>query len=819
MSAEYIAKVAVSSINFAIDRPYDYKIPKGLTSAALPGTRVIVPFSRGNRRTEGIILAVSQTESTKPLKSIDSVLDEHPILTSEQINLALWMRDRFFCTVYSAVKAMLPAGLWFKTEYSYKIADGISLEKAFELLHSVPNAYELIELLYKSGKELKQSELKAAFLGADIDDAIKKAVKAGAITQLAKDSRKAQDKMQDYAYLSVSAEDALITAELKRKKSPSQAAVLEVLSSIGTASVKEISSFTGASAAVIRNMVKSGLIEIEQSEVLRRPEATKSGKMEIAELTDEQETVFDGIKELLKKAPSAALLHGVTGSGKTAIYIKLITQIIAGGKTALVLVPEIALTPQLMSTFTNCFGDSVAVLHSSLGIGVQYDEWKRIKTGSVSVVVGTRSAVFAPLENLGLIIIDEEQENSYKSDNEPRYHARDVAKYRCVQSGALLLLGSATPSIESMYSAKTGKYSLFTLDSRYNGLELPEVIIADMKKELRRGNGSSISLQLREEIEKNLENGEQTILFLNRRGASGLITCPECGFTYGCPNCSVSLTYHSSGRRLLCHYCGHSEPLNDTCPQCGGILKHVGIGTQKVEEELKELFPGVGIIRMDTDNLSAKNTHDHIFTRFEKDKIPILVGTQMVTKGLNFENVTLVGVILADQILYAGDFRAEERAFSLITQVVGRSGRGSKKGRAVIQTFTPQNEVIGLSAKQDYGEFYEREIALRRVLGAPPIADLLSINVSGIDEATVLKCCFDMSGVLRSIIGNNKKARVLGPAPVPVVRVNNRYRYRIIISSENTKAMRTIAANIIIKYLQDSRFRGLSIFADTNPPD
>ncbi len=609
MSLEYIAKVAISSANFAVDKPYDYRIPENLVNSAAEGVRVIMPFSRGNRRTEGVILAISSTGDTKGLKSIDKVLDEAPLLSREQINLALWMRERFFCTVYTAIKSMLPAGLWFKTEYSYKAAENMSREEALRALAEIPLAGELIELLYGSGKEIKYAELREA-AGEEIDEILKKAVKAGAIRELVRDSRKIQDKTLNYAYLAIPTEDALIIAGQKRKKSPLQSAALEFLAAAERASAKDIEYYTGTPSSALKSMERAGLIRLEQEEVFRRPEPVKSGGMAVGELSDEQQRAFEGLRELLTDEPSAALLYGVTGSGKTVIYISLIREVMARGKTALVLVPEIALTPQLMSTFEQCFGDGVAVLHSSLGIGVQYDEWKRIKTGEVSVVVGTRSAIFAPLKNIGLIVIDEEQEYTYKSENSPRYNARDVAKYRCVQSGALLLLGSATPSIETMYSAKSEKYKLFTLDSRFNGRALPDVIIADMKKELRQGNGSPISSVLRAEIEENLKNGEQTILFINRRGASNFITCPECGYIYGCPNCSVSLTYHSVNKRVLCHYCGHSEPVGDTCPDCGGKLKHMGIGTQKVEEELHEMFPGVEVMRMDTDTVSAANPHD-----------------------------------------------------------------------------------------------------------------------------------------------------------------------------------------------------------------
>ena len=819
MSSELVAKVAVSSANFAIDKPYDYRIPENLREKALVGVRVIVPFSRGNRRTEGIIIALSNAKEKMRLKNIDKVLDEIPVLSEDQVKLALWMRDRFFCTVYDAVKAMLPAGLWFKNEYSYKASEGVFIESALKSAEAVPSGQEIIRKIFDSETETSLSELKKIPEVTDLENTIKKLVKLGLVSELVSERRKVKDKTVGTAYLAVPAEEAAYLSSQREKKSPSQSEVLKLLSSIGSAPVKDICYFTGASSQTVKKLEKEGLVTIELEETFRRPEISSTGRIGVGELSGEQQAAFDGIASLLDSTPSAALLYGVTGSGKTAVYIKLIMEVIKRGRSAIVLVPEIALTPQLVSTFAYCFGDAVAVLHSSLGLGERYDEWKRIKSGSVNVVVGTRSAVFAPLDNIGLIILDEEQEYTYKSENNPRYHARVVAKYRCVQSGALLLLGSATPSIDTMYNAKEGKYSLFTLDSRFNTHSLPEVLIVDMKKEIRQGNGTTISSVLRKEIEENLEKGEQTILFINRRGASNFMACPECGFTYGCPNCSVSLTYHSANKRLMCHYCGHSEPSRESCPECGGIMKYFGAGTQKVEEELREIFPSVKILRMDTDTVSASSTHDSLLSRFSKERIPILVGTQMVAKGLNFNNVTLVGVISADQSLYTGDYRAEERTFSLITQVVGRSGRGDKKGRALIQTFTPQNEVIRLASKQDYSAFYEREIAVRRILGTPPVAEFFAITVSGLDESAVLRCCKEIKRVLCDAIGDNRTGRILGPAPASVLKVSQRYRYRLLLSAENTKAVRTLIANIVIRYLQDSRFRGLSVFADIDPTD
>ena len=509
----------------------------------------------------------------------------------------------------------------------------------------------------------------------------------------------------------------------------------------------------------------------------------------------------------------------MTGSGKTQVYLRLIQETLARGRTALFLVPEIALTPQLLRIFAAHFGTQVAVLHSSLRAGERYDEWKRIRRGEAPVVIGTRSAVFAPLERIGLIILDEEQEGSYKSENNPRYHAREVAKYRCVQENALLLLGSATPSVETMYAAQSGSYRCFTLRQRYNQKALPQVHIVDMKEELRAGNGTSISRALHRELQENLVRGEQAILFLNRRGASRMVSCGECGFVPECPRCSVKLTYHSANGRLMCHYCGYSQALPPVCPACGGGLNFIGVGTQKVEEELRELFPQTPILRMDTDTVTASRSHEAILEEFRRKNVPILVGTQMVAKGLDFENVTLVGVVLADQSLFVDDFRAGERTFSLLTQVVGRAGRGEKAGRAVIQTFTPEHDVIRFSARQDYDNFYRTEVQLRQLRLEPPFRDVFLITASGANESGVLRACVrfrqGLEGALRGLA--DQDWQLLGPAPAPVAKVNNRYRYRLTLTARNSHPLRLTLAALLRAAHRDKENKGIALYVDVNP--
>ena len=659
MSEKRIAKIAVSAANYSLDKPYDYLIPDSMADNVVPGMRVTVPFSRGNRRSEGIVLGLTDKSEYEKLKPIEACLDKEPMLTEAQLKLALWMHDRLFCTVYDAVRAILPAGCWFN-------ADG---------------------------------------------------------------ARRVNDKMCEMIDLAVDAEEAFALAQAKQRKAPMQASLLELLCSTGRVSAREAMHFTGASRQSLNALINAELVTIEQEEVFRRPEVWTGKLKPLPSLNREQNAAYSGLKNLMDEtSPEAALLCGVTGSGKTSVYIHLIDDTIKSGKCAILLVPEIALTPQMIRTFSEYFGNDVAILHSNLGVGERYDEWKRIKNGAAKLAIGTRSAVFAPFENLGLIIIDEEQEDSYKSENSPRYHARDIAKYRCAKTSSLLLLGSATPDIESRYAAEVGKYKFFTLYERYNEMQLPTVEIVDMKHELKAGNGSELSSRLRAELEANITRGEQSILFINRRGANKLICCGDCGYVYKCPNCSVSLTYHSVSKRLMCHYCGYTRRVDSHCPDCGGMLTFIGAGTQLIEEELRQMYPDTEVLRMDTDTVKAAGSHDALLSKFKDEKIPIMVGTQMVTKGLNFENVTLIGVISADQSLYCGDYRSGERTFSLITQVIGRSGRGSKPGRAIIQTFTPQNEIIRLAAAQDYDGFYNTELSLRRLQNTPPFADIIAIT-------------------------------------------------------------------------------------------
>lgn len=816
-----VAKVAVSKAIYAIDKPYDYLIPQQLESTLEPGMRVIVPFGAGNRSCDGLVLALQAAHEEKPLKAVLAQLDERPVLDQNSIQLALWMRERYFCTVYDAVKAMLPAGLYFSLKDALVLEPGLEREAAYDTVQGHPAAQRLLEMLFAWNGRGDADQIHTAFGTKNPKSAIKFLTDRGLAHWETSAQRAVRDKTQKLAVLALPAEEALALVTPSRRRAPLRYAVTELLCALGAASAKELCYFTGASSATLRSLEKSGILTLEKQEVLRRIDLADVESSPAPVLNQEQQTAFQGLDRLCQEErAAAALLYGVTGSGKTQVYIRLIQRVLNRGRTAIVLVPEISLTPQLLRIFASHFGTQIAVLHSSLRSGERYDEWKRVRSGEAKVVIGTRSAVFAPLKDLGLIVLDEEQEATYKSENTPRYHAREVAKYRCVQHNALLLMGSATPSVESMYHARQGSYHLFTLERRYNERSLPQVMIADMRQDLRRGNGGCISHLLRDELVKNLEAGEQSIFFLNRRGSSSMVSCGECGEVPCCPRCSVRLTYHSANGRLMCHYCGHSQPLPAACPACGGTLNFIGAGTQRVQSELKELFPNQEVLRMDTDTVSAANPHEKILARFQKENIPILVGTQMVAKGLDFENVTLVGVVAADLSLYVDDFRAGERTFSLITQVVGRAGRGGKRGRAVIQTFTPENDVIRFAARQDYDSFYASEIALRRARGYPPFQDMLVFTASGPNESGVLRTCTRLRQALEQQLQQmDRPFQLLGPAPACVAKVNNRYRYRLILMGKNDLALRRLAAHLLRAAHQDPDNRGVSVYADFDPYD
>ena len=819
METADMVKVAVSAAPYSIDKPYSYLVPESLAAAAVPGVRVMVPFGRGNKESEGLILARVQEPKLPGSKALRQVLDPEPVLDKAGIDLALWMRGRYFCTVFEAVKTILPAGLWYGLREIWSLA--MEPETARSAAVGIPGAWQVLDLLEKQGGKADIRVLRDA-LGDGAEKPLKAMKKAEILACETDAKRKIADKSHRMVELAVNTEDAYALTEPKRRSAPARYEVVNFLATAGRTPAAEVSYYTAASARTLKTMEKAGLIAFSEEEELRVPSLDDVEPGPEIVLNEEQQRAFEEILGRVQAAkPSVTLLHGVTGSGKTQVYLRLVQETLALGKTAMVLVPEIVLTPQMMRKFSSYFGSRVAMLHSSLKMTERYDQWKRIRRGEVDVVLGTRSALFAPLKNLGLIIMDEEQEGSYQSENVPRYDAREVAKYLCVREKAALVYGSATPTVETAWAAEQGNYQKALLRRRYNENALPEVLIADLRQEILNGNPGLISTPLRQELEKNLAAGEQSILFLNRRGSSRMLLCGECGYVPQCPRCSTAMTYHSANGRLMCHYCGHSEPAADTCPECGGWMKHVGAGTQKVEEELRELFPEAGILRMDADTTAGG--HEEVLQTFERERVPILLGTQMVAKGLDFENVTLVGVLSADISLYVDNYRAAERTFSLLTQVVGRAGRGGKTGRAVIQTYTPGNDVIRCAARQDYDAFYESEIRMRRLRRYPPFADLFTVTVSGTEEGRVLRAAVSVRETLRQLCRRPELAagepEVLGPAPAPVVKVNNRFRYRCTLVGKNDKATREMLAWLQKDFAKDSANRGMNLFVDHNAAD
>ena len=807
-----IARIAVAAANFAIDKPYSYAVPRGMDLQ--PGMRVQVPFGRGNRQTEGIVLSLAEGEE-KDLKAVQAALDLHPVLDDTMLHLAAFLRDRYFCTFYDGARAMLPAGLWFEIRETWSLTDDVSWKDA-----PPSKGLAVLQTLEAMGGSADGAKLRESFPGEELPGLLSYLQRKKLVACSSTRRRKINDKTEQIATLAVSAEETQAFAMGLPKSAAMQRAVLQTMCSVGSVAVKELCYFTGASTATVRRLESLGYLTLTERECFRCHEIRPAQVDGLPVLNEEQTAAFEGLQaQLASQKPGGALLYGVTGSGKTAVYLNLIRKTLDMGKSAILMVPEIALTPQLLGLVSAHFGQTVAVLHSSLAASERYDQWKRVRSGEARVVVGTRSAVFAPCRDLGLIILDEEQERSYISENSPRYAAKEVALWRGSRQNALVLMGSATPSVETMYHALAGRYSLYKLKNRYGGRPLPKVEIVDLRHELQEGNDLALSYPLLEAMRDTYEAGKQTVLFLNRRGNSRSLLCVDCGKAPECPRCSQRLTYHSANNRLMCHYCGFSRPVPDRC-ECGGRLKQVGVGTQKVVQQLQTVCPEYTVDRMDADTVSAVNTHEKILDHFQKEKVSVLLGTQMVAKGLNLPNVTLVGVLDADLSLYADSFRAAETTFHMLTQVVGRSGRGDTDGRAMIQTLSPQHQVIRLAARQDYDAFYQMEIELRRLQGLPPFRELLTLQFSGLEEAAVLRGAAKFRDSLAALCKQppylQNDATVLGPAPCAVAKINYYFRYRLTLQCRMDRNMATLLAHLLRQFAADRENRGVSLFVDTN---
>lgn len=809
-----VCGVAVSAATYAIDKLYDYSIPEPLIPAVKVGCRVLVPFGRGNKKVEGMVLVLRpEAYSAQRLKPVTEVLDEEPVLDATQIKLGIWLREHLYCTFFDCLRLMLPSGLWFQRKETYTLVQQPVLPLSQPL-------QEIMDLFSEDVPERTVEEIRRFTNGRCTGVMLSQLEAEGYLVYHSNIKQKTLDKTERILSLAIDPAEAMQKAS--RARTPAQMDVVSLLSDGCSMSQKEVLYMTGISESSLRGMVRKGILEQSSIETLRVPDYSMIEQIPAPVLSNEQEQAYQGIRQLLDSGkPEAALLFGVTGSGKTQIYLKLIDDVLAQGRSAIMLVPEIGLTPQFIRLFVGRFGDTVSVLHSALSAGERYDSWKKIRSGRARVVIGTRSAVFAPVRDLGLIVLDEEQDSAYKSEQSPRYHARDVAKRRVQQENAVLVLGSATPSIESYYGAQQGRYPMFTLRERYQGSALPQVTIADIRGESRAGWTYTIGQILYEALQENLERGEQSILFLNRRGNSRVIGCSMCGWVPECPSCSTTLTYHSVSGRAMCHFCGASIEISGLCPVC--YSPHLFTecpGTQKVEEELHTILPKARVLRMDADTTSKKGSHHHLLEVFAKGRADILLGTQMVAKGLDFDHVTLVGVLDADQSLFAQDYRAKERTFSLITQVVGRAGRRGKQGRAIIQTYNPDHPVLLCAARQDYEQFYADEIESRQALLMPPVEQMLMLTGTGENESDVLAALLRLKQRILSLMEgqfSDFHYPVLGPSPASVVRVMGRYRYHLILRCPDNKRRRQLISGVLIEFSKDNKNRGVSLFADLNP--
>lgn len=606
------------------------------------------------------------------------------------------------------------------------------------------------------------------------------------------------------------------------KLTPKQKKVVDLLFESGDVSINEICEICDVGSSVVKNLEKYGVIAIYDKEIYRNPyKNIEVGTPKEINLSKEQKNAFSTFKNMMENGGGSGLLYGVTGSGKTQVYLKLIDEALKNDTDVIVLVPEISLTPQALSIFHSRYGNKVAVFHSGLSLGERNDEYKRADRGEAKIVIGTRSAVFAPLHNIGLIIMDEEQENTYKSERTPKYNAKDVAAFRCKYNKALFLMTSATPSIESYSNALKGKYTLCSLTQRYGNAKLPQVITVDMKQEMKIGNKSPISTILNEQIAETLDENKQVILLINRRGYNTFIACNDCGHVITCPNCSISLTYHSTNNRLTCHYCGYTKKLDNVCPECGGDnIRYSGYGTQRIEDELTFLFPNAKILRMDADTTSTKFSHEKMFNAFANHEYDIMIGTQMVAKGLDFDDVTLVGVVNADNSLYDESYNSAERTFDLITQVVGRSGRRDNSGKAIIQTINPYSQTLECAAQQDYETFYDNEIELRRLLIYPPYCDIISASFVSVNENKTAMCAKKFFEILVDMNEEYKqKIIILGPNASKIAKLNNNFRYSLFVKCKNSKIIRTLFSETLKKLSKIREYKDVSVSLDLNPYD
>lgn len=822
MNTRY-AEIIIDNNTSRTDKPYTYIIKSDMFDDIEVGMRVLVPFGKGNRIIKGIVINIKDSnESNYKLKSIIDIIDEKPLISKNMIELSLWISENYLCSYVSALQTVLPPGD-FK-----KIKTYIKLKKGTEDYISNISQLEkdIIKLLSNQENKVELEKLKKTIKNKDVNKAIKRLEQQEIVEttlQIETFIEKKYIKFVSLVDKTIPYEHIIDTIGSRSYK---QLAIAKFLQNIDEISLKDLLMKTNSSMSSVKSLEGKNIIKICEKEIFRAPIKKDIKHYNKHKLTDEQKyclySILNDINSNTRE--KEFLIHGVTGSGKTEIYLQLVEEMIKRGKGTIVLVPEISLTPQTINRFVGRFGDNVAVLHSKLSYGERFDEWRKIKEGKVNIVVGARSAIFAPFEDLGLIIIDEEHETTYKSSMNPKYNAIEVAKKRCEQSGAYLVRGSATPSIESYYDSQNHEIKLLQLKKRVNNKKMPQVKIVDMREELDEGNTTMFSRELYKSMEQNLRDGKQTILFLNRRGYSTFVSCRKCGYVVKCDQCSISMTYHLKDNKLKCHYCGKIVNPPSICPVCKSkYIKYFGVGTEKVEEFTKKLFPQAVVKRVDMDTTSKKGSYDSIFKSMANQKIDILIGTQMIAKGLDFKNVTLVGIIAADTSLNLPDFRSSERTFQLITQVAGRAGRGEFEGKVIIQTYNPDHYSIQYAKDYDYSRFYDKEILLRREFNYPPFTNLISIVLYGENNSLVAMKSNEVYNVLIKEMKYNGLQDLLkeamGPSKAPLERIKKNYRYQIIFKCDNERLERLKSivkwVCIVNKYKID--FKNIKFNIDINP--
>lgn len=805
------AEIIVSIANKEVDRIFNYKIKEADLEKAIIGMRVIVPFGNGNKEIEGYIIGFCDNIqiAEEKIKYVSRMPDELPLFSKEMIELAKWMKDKYYTTLADCLKCIMPAGIQMKTDYIISVVGDFKGSEKSTLI---------INYILEHKNQVTVSELEEEF--SSVTTTLKSLEKKGVIDIKPVSEIKDYERRVKFAYLNYDYENIDEIIEELLKKNNVQGKVLEMLSQNNGLAVSDIKSYLKISDSPIKTLEKNNMLEIKKIEVRRNivSEDDKNTRTINMCLTKEQQKAVDFLKEeLISYNKKPVLLHGVTGSGKTEIYMQLIEETIKNNKQAIVLVPEISLTPQTVATFVGRFGEKVTVTHSKLSLGERFDQWKKARDGQISIMIGPRSAVFTPFKNLGVIIIDEEHENTYTSETTPKFSTKNVAIKLSEITNALLVLGSATPSIESYYEAEIGKFKLISLFERVNKT-LPKINLVDMREELALGNRSIFSKDLENAMRENIISGEQTILFLNRRGHSTFVSCRKCGEVMKCDNCNVNYTYHMHNNRLTCHYCGKEEKNPENCPVCGSkFIKYFGVGTQKIEDEVKKLFPNEIVLRMDMDTVSKKNSHEKILNEFKSGRSKILIGTQMIAKGLDFPNVSLVGIIAADLSLNNGDFRSAETTYQLLTQVSGRAGRAKVKGRVFVQTYNPQHYSIVCAKENDYQKFYNQEILLRRQMVYPPFSKIFVIMFVSDSEKEIIQALYKLVDIMTYYNNEKRQFEMLGPAPATVSKIRNKYRWRIIVKGLDEEKLKGFVFYCIDKLNKDFNTSNILMNLTLNP--